>query len=435
MMDGTTISGKNLDFLAGGERTPEELVEFLKTEAKFRQFDDVLRRVYPGADLASRLERGMAEAAGETGDGRTGPDVARKVQNWLRGKNIPKNREMLFRICFVLGLKEREASLVLGTASETGIHYRNPKELVYAYGLRTGLSYRRAAELWEELRGQDPVCGGQQAQRRAQSADGAARSAQSAADAGATRSAQSVDGVGAARSAQSAADAGPACSAQSAGGVGSTRWEGICLYTCQLRDVFSEVRDEAGLKAFFRDHGEQLGWLHETAYRRFAELMELLLEPEGRAGQRERRYTVEELAETYLRMHVPKTKKTADYSMLQKVVKKYWPGESSLMNMLNRKEDVSRKVLILLYLITERFDEDDEEEFFFEAEEEDADTVLAGRFERMNLFLDGCGMNLLDAGNPFDFLVLYAMRAQCGEAVSDRMDAVLALLFDDGKKL
>ena len=76
--------------------------------------------------------------------------VARKVRNWLNGINLPKNREALFQICFALKLKESESSKVLGMFSDTGIHYRNPKELAYAYALRMGKTYPEAVNLKEK---------------------------------------------------------------------------------------------------------------------------------------------------------------------------------------------------------------------------------------------------------------------------------------------
>ena len=136
-----------MEFLAEGERTPEELVEFLKTGAMFRRFDQMLCRVYLGGDLAARLEREMIRISGEAPE-----SVNRKVRNWVKGKHIPKNRETLFQICFALGLEEQSASWLIGTASETGIHYRNPKELVYAYGLRSGLVYQETVALYREIK-------------------------------------------------------------------------------------------------------------------------------------------------------------------------------------------------------------------------------------------------------------------------------------------
>ncbi len=95
------------------------MVEFLNQGAMYRSFEQVLKKVYQEQDLKIRLESGMADL---TGDSRE--SIVRKVSNWIKGKNIPKNRETLFQICFVLGLDESRANLILGTASETGIHYR-----------------------------------------------------------------------------------------------------------------------------------------------------------------------------------------------------------------------------------------------------------------------------------------------------------------------
>lgn len=366
--DLTEISRNNIEFFSDGEKTPGELVAFLKKEAMFRTFDQVLRQVYPDSDLAERLTAGMTEISGEPP-----ANVARKVQNWLKGRNIPRNRETLFQICFVLGLDEARAYQLLGTASETGIHYRNQDELVYAFGLRLKMRYEDTVALREKVRTlypQEP-CAGHDGKK------------------------ESV------------------------------------VYTRQVRDAFSDVHSEEELLEFFREHQKGLGQLHETAYQKFEELLEVLQKPKGASGEEERKYTIEEVMETYMRMHMPETKKTSDYTLLQRVIKKYWPSESGLLNMKNRKEDVSRKVMILLYLVTEAFDDGEEEDdLFWDTEEEDADTILETRLERMNLFLDRYGMNLLDIGNPFDFLVLYAMRTQGGEFVSDRMAAALNVLFE-----
>ena len=50
----TEISGNNLGFLMGDERSPRQMVEFLKEGAQLRSFGDVLRQGYPHEDLAAR---------------------------------------------------------------------------------------------------------------------------------------------------------------------------------------------------------------------------------------------------------------------------------------------------------------------------------------------------------------------------------------------
>ncbi len=358
----TSISRNNMGFLGGGEKTPEELVEFLKNGAMLRQFHQILGEAYPKEDILQRLSRGLSEINGEPL-----PNTTRRVQNWLNGRSTPQNREILFQICFVLGLNEEHASRLLASASETGLHYRSPSELVYAFGLRTGMNYADTVSLKEKILGKYLP----EIKEKHRPDDMA----------------------------------------------------GI-VYTRQIRDAFAGVTDERKLMEFFDAHAAQLGRLHETAYSKFAELMALLQKPDCMNGCEERRYTVEKVMNTYMRMHVPETKKTSDYTLLQKVVKKYWPNESSLLDMLNRKEDVSRKALLLLYLVTEEFGTQ------AYCEEEDPDTLLEMRLKLMNLFLDKYGMRVLDAGNPFDLLVIYAMGAQEGEYMSDRMESVLEKLFN-----
>ena len=128
------------------------MVEFLKEGAQLRSFGDVLRQVYPHEDLAARLTGGLGEITGDSRD-----SLAKKVRNWLKGQNMPQNREVLFQVSFALGLDETGASRLLGAAAETGIHYRNPEELAYAFALRTGASYEKALELKDMA---NAVCGG-----------------------------------------------------------------------------------------------------------------------------------------------------------------------------------------------------------------------------------------------------------------------------------
>lgn len=386
-MDRTKISQNNMSFLEGKKRSPGELVAFLKEGALYRSFDQVLSRVCPDEAMSATLIQGMAAITGERPD-----SVSRKVRNWLNGNNVPKNRKTLFQICFVLGLNEEEAGKVLGAAAETGIHYRNPDELVYAFALRTGKDYQYAEELQKTVQEQYGFLWKPADKKKRKAEEKAGKPEQ--------------------------------------------------VFTRQIWNEFSKVTDEASLMEFFQEHGKDLGVIHETAYCKFMELMRELQRPMGLDGKEEEKYSVNEIMEMYFRMHVPENRRTANYTWMQKLVRKYWPNETSLFNMKNRKEDVSRKVMILLYLITEEFDfcqmddqdADDQEDYYMDEEEEDADTMLERRIKQMNLFLNAYGMNTLDPGNLFDYLVLYAMKAQDGEIVSERMEQVLQLLFEEEEK-
>lgn len=295
----TRISANNMKLLREAVRTPEEMIEFLKSGAEFRSFNYLLRQLYPGEDLMTRLVSGLEKVAGESHD-----SIARKARNWLNGKNTPKSRELLFQISFVLGLDEFGADRLLACASETGIHYRNPRELAYACALRLDLSYEEANQLAKEA---EAVCGKRKEKEEKKEK--------------------------------------------------KEKKEESSLYTRQVRDAFDEVWSKEAFRAFIQEYGEFLGSLHETAYRDFQDMLGKLQRPESGVDLKEKKYSMEEILTDYIRMKVPETKRLGGYSALQRLVKKCWPNESSLINMRRRREDVSRKAMILLYLVTEAFEE------------------------------------------------------------------------------
>ena len=135
----------------------------------------------------------------------------------------------------------------------------------------------------------------------------------------------------------------------------------------------------------------------------------------------------------YLRLSVPFDKKTSNYSLLQKAIKKNWPGESDLQKMRNKKVDVSRKTMILLYLVTDALDDEfnEDEYYLFEEDTTDANEMMEVRLNKMNLFLEQYGMNKLDFGNPFDCLIIYAMKTQYDEFASDKMAEAVKYLYEN----
>ncbi len=371
----TVISRNNLSFLERESRTAEEIVAFIKQGAIFRSFQDVIKRLYPEDDAEERLTKGLAEITGDSGQ-----STARKVKNWMKGKNLPKNRETFFQICFVLELNEKQADQLLGTFADTGIHYRNPEELAVAYGLRTRKTYMETEKL------------------RAKVLNIYKEEKDTHKD---TKTMQ---------------------------------------YTRQIRDRFQYVSTEEELTGFIRENASAMGYFHETAYEKYIELLNHLLAPESYAGTEEPTISMAEVIENYLQMGVPVGRQQTNLTVLQKLVKKCWPGETELLKIRSRKEDVSRKAMILLYLVTEAFDfyESDEELDYYSPDEEEADTdeALAVRVQMMNLFLEKFGMNQLDPGNPFDFLAIYSMKPSNAEDTDwddyagRRMSEAVALLFE-----
>ena len=132
--------------------------------------------------------------------------------------------------------------------------------------------------------------------------------------------------------------------------------------TQQVAHRFEQVADQDGLRQFFLDASADLGFIHESAYEKFWHLLLLLQEPDDPIAPNQDAeqaaaevYSLERIARTYFRMNVPTGKKTGGYDYLQKAIKKNWPGSTELQKMKSRKIDVSRKALLLLFLITEDF--------------------------------------------------------------------------------
>lgn len=366
----THVSKRNMEQITKRDMSPREIIEFLENGALYRSFSDFLVLAYPHDDLYEKLVHGLVKISGKDED-----SVSRKVRNWIRGSNVPQNREHLFQICFILELNEETADKLISSSSETGIHYRNPRELVYAYCLRFKKPYDYAIKLYSKM---EDIYLRENKNREADFSEDAE-----------------------------------------------------VKYTKQLKDEFSLVENEEDLENFFKNYSQDLGKIHETAYKKFLQLLNYLQKP----GEDEELYSIGKTVEQYLRMHIPNTRETKGFSYLQKAIKKNWPTEKELLNMKKRKVDVSRKAMLLLLLVTEDFmsaEETKESAYNYEdLMDDDPDICLEVRISQINLFLNLYGMNLLDPGNPFDCITLYGLRAAYGDAaISDKIENALEVLFE-----
>jgi hypothetical protein len=342
----TEISRKQFDFLLRDDVTAEEAVAYLKTDFTIRKFSDVLKRVYTGDDIEQRLTEEFGSR--------------KNVQNWTRNRNLPTNREQVFRIAFALELTEYEADELLSYVFGDGIHYRNERELLFAFALKNHQTYAAAVSSLELLQERKNV--------------------------------PDTENV---------------------------------LTTQNLRLAFENLPPEADYMQFMMDHQSSFGTLHNTAYRYFMNMLSFL-EDIDESGQV---YSTEYICDSYLRMGVPTGRQLSDYDTIQKIVKKYWPGVRSIKAMKSRREDVSRKTLILLYLVTggireQAYNEEDEDYI-------SAEKLLLGNLARIDQMLTECGMRNIDPSNPFDFLVLYCLKTENEDSMSERMEEALAILFGE----
>lgn len=352
----TQISARQWDFVTQENLSSREAVDFLLNNMKLRTFRDVLRLVCGSEDQESRIVKGLSS---NTSKLLQRDSIRRKVRNWMNGKNLPTEREDVFQICFALELDQSQADRMLTMLTEQGIHYRNPREMIYAYCLRYRLGYRYACDLADQF-----------------------LQKQSASD-------HHRDPV-----------------------------------TQMIRQEFQSIKAEEDLFSFILRHQPHLGTHHNTAYSYFCRMLILLT---GEELEGEACYSMEYVADTYLRLNVPQDKKTGNYSDIQKIVKKYWPGARSIKAMKSRSEDVSRKTLLLMYLVTggvweQEYDELDEP--YIQPKE-----FLEAHCRRMNHMLAECGMCQIDPRNVFDYLVLYCLRPEDELFMSDRMAALASEIF------
>ena len=351
----TQQSDLEVNQLSAADLTPAMAARYLSGKIHLRSFWELLRRYYPGGDLRDRVIR----AVGQPGD--DPKSTARRVRNWEQGKNAPTSREDLFRIAFALSLNEEEASGLLGMCTDYGIHYRNGRELTYAYCLRRGLSYEQAAELYASLPDPDRSAAG----KPARFSD-----------------------------------------------------------TQQIVSVFAGVQDDREFIRLYEEYLDSFGTLHQRAWNYFDRFFQVLVSPDG-----EERYSIEKAAQTYLSLHMPSGSRRQEYTLIQRMLKQGWPNATKLKNICAHREDVPRKLLLLLYIITENVLDDayDElDETYLSPEE-----LFEEHWWRVNLMLRECGMPTLDPRNAYDWLVLYSLNSGVGqdEAMGERMEAVIAALF------
>ena len=356
----TQLSAEEYEHIRSGEMSPSMAAQYLKEgRIVLRTFGDALKDMYPRGDLQQRL-------AGALGGDQDIQAQQRRIRYWLSGKSVPGSREDVFRIAFALGLSEAQAGHLLGLATDYGIHYRNGRDVVYAWFLRTGRGYQEARDFHASLPPQ-PEQG------------------------------ELPPGSG--------------------------------MVTRELRDLFMRVQTPEELRRVYIANLPRFGELHSRAYFYFEKYMAQLTRPAADwGGGREPDYSLETVMDLYLSLKMPMSRSRRGYTPVQKLIKHNWPNATALRNIVLHKADVPRKLLLLLYVITENVVDDG----YSEMDEEyiSKEERLEDNWWTLNSILSDCGMPPLDPRNATDWLVLYAITAE-DEPMSQRMEQVIELLYSD----
>ena len=292
--------------------------------------------------------------------------LTKKLQNWLADRNPPTSREELYKCAFALQLREEQLDYLLAITDGYGIQYRDGREVVLVWFLRVGRQYREACAFFETLPPYEPT------------------------------------------------EEFPV--------------ESDSVVTHIVQDSFQRVMSLDELRVCYEHNLHRFGTQHARAYHYFENYLERLIQPtSSKLLPEERKYSIRTVMDTYLELKMPYTRSRTKLTPVQRLIKQNWPNETAIKDIRAHNADVPRKLLMLLYVVTENegYDEpyaDDIPDSF--------DNRVHDHWLILNAILIDCGMARLDVQNAFDWLVLYALGAREEEAMSERMEAVISELYE-----
>lgn len=380
----TMITQRMFTQAASGQMTVCEAVAFLEKQARMRTLREKLEIYSHGCNLQETLVSGLACHH---------PDINRdffekRVSGWLNNPaHQALNRKDAVELCFILKLSLEEANAFVALVSEEGLHWRSPDEIVYIFALKQGMGYAEAQRLNEEMR-------------------------------------------------------------EILSNVEESKTFTENSFTSVIRSEVSALGTKEELADYLRDAVSRLGRYHNNAYMLFMDMMESLECPRLDADEERaeifpsEKLTLGDILKEYLyednvlyareRMHdrCIKNRSFSEedkfvFSVIQEKVSSGWPDEITLAKMKSRDVDVTRKVLILLFLATDPGPEEDLEM------EPSRDEIFAELYQRLNDMLTQCGFMALDARSPFDWLVIYCICVEDMLDVDARMRAVFQEMFGE----
>ncbi|MCM1214657.1 MAG: hypothetical protein NC331_04020 [Lachnospiraceae bacterium] len=362
----THLSAVEYENIISGNMTPAMAADYLRNgRIVMRSFADTLREMYPAVDLSVRLTDFFLSVTPEANP----QSISKKIRNWLSGRNNPSDREDVFRIAFALNLGEQQLNYLLSLCTGFGIQYRNNREIVFVWFLRSGYAYENAGRFFDSL---PPV-----EERNA------------------------------------------------------ARTKRTSRLTHEVRAEFQIAGTVEELRNCYVRNLDNFGTMHLRAYYYFEKYLNQLIHPTPQWDYEETEpdYSLEAVMDTYLSLQIPSGRKRTDYTVVQKLLKQNWPNATSIKNIRNHKEDVPRKLLLLLYVVTEN--ETAGSDSYNELDEDymPLEDKVEYHWWTLNAILEDSGMAPLDPRNATDWLILYAISSSPEEPMSDRLEQVISCVF------
>lgn len=367
---------------SSSDLSASEAARLLLEYGKYRSFREKLESFYAGDDLRKHLVNGLIANNGTVNKSA----VEKRVRNWLnKPRDYEISRQTAIELAFILGLSVDDADAFMAETTDFSFHFRNPAEIVYIYALNNGLSYVEAKKLYDRMIPYFAVV---------------------------FPEASGEDNL-----------------------------------TDIVREEVLLLDKEENLREYLIESAGKLGKYHNRAFNVFTDRMNTLksidsLETTKIAGiKSEKKYTTKDVLSIYLWRSIIRQKDNTgvftknsgltnkQIHLLKKIIEN-WPDEPTFSRIKNREMDVPRKTLILLFLASDDGGESQEDELYdFDERELTPEENFQSIRTRLDNMLLSCGYRKLDAGNPFDCLVLYSISVEAIYEIDERMAAALGALL------
>ena len=362
------ISSKNL--------TLSEAVSQLRENAYTRTIKETLTHYCGGGADDALLKKRVTDLLAQSDPAAKRESIERKVSNWMKGDLQYIGKRAALQLAFSLHLLVEDADQLLIRLSGECLHWRDPEDIIWVFGLENRLTFPQTEEISQRLL--------KKLEQR------------------------------------------------------KSRDEREDVMTFMVKGRVMDLRTEEELEAFLEGSQDELGKLHNTAYSLFTQFLTLLGLPEMNDLLPDaREMPVKEIVATYMynrfipRVNTAEKKKkemtASAQSAIQRDIRQNWPDEIVLSRMVHRETDVTRKVLILLFLAC-----DGGESEYGDFSVDTPEDVFQDMYARMNRMLLSCGFAPLDARTPFDWMVLYCMCADESIYIEENVQRFLSEIFSLG---